>query len=277
MVKVWDKVETPLGKWNILDYSYYWILIVRLESWDIKRFLPSQIEVIKEPSYISYINSCYEDIYTELMYDWKMSENFYYLIQMQIMKDLKKQMGKQESKERKPKRWEIVEVTDYWRENSQDAQFICEIEEYDWYKYFANDWSWSPTVRKQMRQKPTEEPKQEDIIFVPDNIKIESFDWNLAINNWKQSLFYSEGIYKVAEQLSELEVKCKLIPIDVKDLEAGGTYYHTEKDDAIYSIGDIALYCKYLWGWKYAHWMDCWWIDVSSKKWNNWYKVVPID
>jgi len=181
---------------------------------------------------------------------------------------------------RQPKRGDIVEA-------KNKAESIWEEVEYYWacedesierphiVVYISRAWERVLMTANHVRQKPIEEPKQEDIILVPDNIKIELFDWNLAINNWKQSLFYSEGIYKVGEQLSEYEVECKLIPIDVKDLEVGGTYYRSASKD-FYSIDWVWMYCKYLWNGKYVYWSEDS-ILVDKLKRSYRYKVVPID
>jgi hypothetical protein len=60
---------------------------------------------------------------------------------------------------RQPKRGEIIQVRNFWTNRAEDWVFIAEIqEEYDWKRYLV-DVEWHPiTIRKEIRQKLTEEP-----------------------------------------------------------------------------------------------------------------------
>lgn len=200
---------------------------------------------------------------------------------------LKKQMDEIEktNTERTPKRGEIVEVADDESKAWVSAYFIATIDDYKWYKYICcskwPDIQEYPTWWKCMRQK-VEEHKKEETIYVPSHIGIEYNDtaeenWSdwLCINNGNQSLYYSEGIYRIGSRYKGREVKCKLVPIDVKDLEVGSTYFHTYWDN-FDDIGDLMYYCKYLWENEIARrWGKS--VHVNDITWKKWYKVVPID
>jgi len=246
MIKKWDKVFNHEGEWQFIEL-FWWRWIVLFNSLDIERFSFSQIESVKW---------------------WWATKSTDLSEQFKLLWQIPKQS------ERKPKRWEMVEVRDLDSEKWVSAEFIQEVEDFDGYKYLVKYIYDFPIAFKQV-QKPIEQPKQEDIILVPDNIKIESFDWNLAINNWKQSLFYSEGIYKVDEELSQYEVKCKLIPIDVKDLEVGGTYYRKNVMNRD-KLNNLFFYCKFLWDSKFAY-RDGESVVSEQIIWKHRYKVVPVE
>lgn len=244
MVKVWDKVT----------HSHFW-----------------DGEVIAETSTASW------DIFILVCFD----DNTKYMLCAESLKKISSRGTK-----RQPKRWEIVEaschpytwwddVEYYGKINDVDVShpFICIFTKADGERC-ADTYS---EIKEIKRSKP------EGIVLVPDNIKIEyeseatiSSDW-LSINKWNQSLYYSShiGIYKVWAASKRHEVKCKLIPIDAKGLEVGGTYYHTDQIDNS-NIDNLSLYCKYLWWWNYARWFDLW-INVANKTWKYRYKVFPID
>jgi len=137
--------------------------------------------------------------------------------------------------------------------------------------------SWKISIELEYYEK-AEKPKQEDTVLVPDNIKIEAHPsfW-LCISNDKQFLWFYNGVYRVSISDPNCFVRCKLIPIDVKDLEVGGTYFMSDSDDIKDSIKKLFFYCKYLWNNSYVRWygksIEC----ATDTKWEYRYKVVPID
>jgi len=147
------------------------------------------------------------------------------------------------------------------------------------WKLLVTEIEWKSITCISLKYWVEKQPKEETI-YVPDNIKIEmscGVGWDdLCINNGRQSLWYFDDMYAVHKSYKQDEVKCKLIPIDVKDLEVGGTYYRHDNGLCKPNYDSLPWYCKYLWKSKHVYW-DGEWVSLSIAKYDRRYKVVPIN
>ena len=121
--------------------------------------------------------------------------------------------------------------------------------------------------------------KNQEIILVPDNIKIEKVGCGdrLAIRfaNNQQILCLGEyGFYSVIMTDERNLIKCKIIPCLRSDLKAGDTAYYTDDDDTTFD--DLTNYCKILDDKRYVS-IDHEDVCVYISPYDYWYKVVPVE
>jgi len=117
------------------------------------------------------------------------------------------------------------------------------------------------------------------LIFVPDNIKIEKCcggdDLGIVLNDEKKVLYYHKDIKDwVIVPSKNNFVKCKIVPVNRRDLKIGYTYYRTDMVNEDFS--DLYLYCKYLGNGKYVYIANNGDIKVGGNQWKHWYQIVPI-
>lgn len=129
------------------------------------------------------------------------------------------------------------------------------------------------------------EPKEEkqDLIMVPDNIKIQRFcsyegdGLGIVFNSDKQVLYASNGLYSVYETTKHRFSKCHLVKVNKKDLKVNYTYFHTDHETTGYSKNELVHYCKYLGENEFVYIDDNKNIICSSNNWDHWYQVVPLE
>jgi len=124
--------------------------------------------------------------------------------------------------------------------------------------------------------------KEENEILVPDNITFErdygdGDELGIVFNNEKQVLIYSVAseVWQVWISSPGDFVKCKLVPVDKKDLRVGYTYFRTNGEHPDFS--ELSCYCKYLGDGSYAYVEYGNSIIVSNFGYKKWYQVVPIN
>ena len=127
------------------------------------------------------------------------------------------------------------------------------------------------------KEEPKEEPK-EDVILVPDNIKIIKIAdrFGIVFNDCKQILIKSvrDNVYIVAYNNSESFIKCKLVKTDIEDLKAGDLAFRTDYNNEFSSIN---LYCIVLNEEEYAFIAFDKDIMRAGNYFYHWYKVVPLN
>lgn len=117
--------------------------------------------------------------------------------------------------------------------------------------------------------------KEEDIILVPDNIKLSKAWWAIAINNWRHNLYYAYWFWSWVVWNNDWDelIKCKLVPCKLEDIKIGDVFYMN--DESNYSFDILHWYAIKLDDDKYKYWIsnDC---VEWSVKFNYYWKVVQL-
>ena len=117
--------------------------------------------------------------------------------------------------------------------------------------------------------------KEEDIILVPDNIKLSQVWWSIAIHNWKHKLYYAYWFlsWVVWSNIWDELIKCKLVPCEWNDIEVGDTFYMN--DESNYSFDILHLYAIKLDNYNHKYWSgnDC---LESNVDFIYYWKVIQI-
>ena len=117
--------------------------------------------------------------------------------------------------------------------------------------------------------------EEEEIILVPDNIKISYEHWKLALHNWNQKLYYNNTYWNwcVSNAIWDMLIESKLSPCKYEDLEAWDVFYRSNEEDEDFK--DLISYAIKINDWSYQFWdgKDC---RNRAVTWDHYWKVEPI-
>ena len=117
--------------------------------------------------------------------------------------------------------------------------------------------------------------KEENLILVPDKIKISYEHWKLAIHNWNQKLYYNKTYWDwcVSNAIWDRPIECKLTPCEYEDLEPWDLFFRSLLEEPCFqSLFNYAIKIN---NWNYQHWNneDC---INRALTWDYYWKVEAI-
>ena len=117
--------------------------------------------------------------------------------------------------------------------------------------------------------------EEEEIILVPDNIKISYEHWKLELHNWNQKLYYNNTYWNwlVSNAIWDMPIKCKLTPCKYEDLEAWDVFYRSDEEDEDFESPN--RYAIKINDWSYQYWEENNCVN-GYHTWNHYWKVQAI-
>ena len=119
--------------------------------------------------------------------------------------------------------------------------------------------------------------KEEEIILVPNEIKISKEWYKLAIHNWKHKLYYEtmSWTWLVLDWMLHTYIQCKLTPCEYKDLKPWDVFYRSDNENT--GFKDLAWYAIKLNNWTYQYWGNKNCVNSNNNIWKHYWKVEPIN